>query len=335
MMKASFTKDRGMVWPGYISTPQTYIIEGTKAVVVANERPEMMRIGRAVYLNEDYPTADGDGAVSILSNRDQIPYGVLAKSHAITPDGGYQDGDAANVMTLGTIWMIASVTLIPENIHYADRVYVTEDWGSATNDKAGIATNWIFTGKYMRQSFRSIDGTLRSLVEVHCIAPGMSDNVDIEEPSEEVPADWPMYIQGPDGKYYSEGSKLIIPQYGEFKLIANIPEIVKRVKEKHKDGISGNLSIDDIVFANSYYSHAFYSEYPSRFRPQPLDYKSEGPQIFDCYIEYNDLDPEKIVNIMMRVSFSYYHAEEDGGLTQLNGKLNFGNVLVSKTKIED
>lgn len=156
-VETSFTKNRGRARAGVIQQQSYGIVTGVHAVEShydGTTQHAMPRVGRAVYLNEFIP-ADGVGTVSILDNPSDQPYGVLAMSHVYSPTGEYNDGDAANVITFGRVFMICSSNMEYEKIKFGRPVGIVRDWGSVSNiDNSKfppinlIRTRWYFTGQF-------------------------------------------------------------------------------------------------------------------------------------------------------------------------------------------
>lgn len=150
-IETSFTRNRKTAKPGYISSTQYGIVTGTHAVEVIGDK-DLYRTGRAVYLH-DFSVEDGCGTVSIITDPDKTPLGVLAMSHAYTPEGLFHDGDVANIITFGCVYMVCSSDMEYDKIHFGKQVSIVRNWGSvvnADNEKISpantIKTRWYFTG---------------------------------------------------------------------------------------------------------------------------------------------------------------------------------------------
>lgn len=175
-VETSFTNHRGMALPGMISDTHMYIVSGTNGFVVDDDHPAPYRSnGRAVYLDERYSFGEGVGEVAMLVEKTQIPYGVLVNSQAFSPAGGYNDGDAANVITFGRVWMVASTMIDYDRVIYNQPVYIREGFASAVtgNMPGGIKTRWFFTGAYHKKAFINENGEERDIVEVMVIPGGL------------------------------------------------------------------------------------------------------------------------------------------------------------------
>lgn len=157
-IETSFTLNRKTAKPGYISSTQYGIVTGTHAVfikdtVAAPNLYALPRVGRAVYLH-DFSVDDGCGEVSIIDSPEQTPFGVLAMSHVYSPKGGYYtNGDIANIITFGCVYMICSSNMEFDKIHFGKQVGIVGSWGSVVNidnEKMNpantIRTRWYFTG---------------------------------------------------------------------------------------------------------------------------------------------------------------------------------------------
>ena len=174
---ASYTHNRKTAGPGYISSTQYGIVTGTHAVEVIGDQ-DLYRTGRAVYLH-DFVPQDGVGSVSVLTDPTKVPFGVLAKSHVYTPEGLFHDGDVANIITFGCVYMVCSSDMEFEKIHYGKQVAIVRTWGSvvnADNEKISplniIKTRWYFTGAVEFDAFDARFGRVK-VAEVMVVPGGV------------------------------------------------------------------------------------------------------------------------------------------------------------------
>lgn len=178
-VETSYTHNRRTAGPGYISNTQYGIVTGTHAVDVIGD-PALYRTGRAVYLH-DFSMIDGCGTVSVLTDPTKSPFGVLAKSHALTPEGLFHTGDVANIITFGCVYMVCSSDMEYEKITFGKQVAVVRTWGSvvnADNEKlsplSAIKTRWYFTGAVEFGAFDSRFGKV-NVAEVMVVPGGIVD----------------------------------------------------------------------------------------------------------------------------------------------------------------
>lgn len=193
--------------PGMLSNTRMYIVSGLHAVAVDESHQSDYRSnGRAVYLDDEFLLSDGSAQVAFIENEDQIPYGVLMNSQSNSPKGYYDDGDGANVVTYGKIYMVASQLIDYSKVLYGKRVFIRAGYGSATTDYAAgvsVETRWYFTGVYQKDAFINEKGELRDLVEVMVVPGGKPQTKRPDEPK--------------DAFFNENGAQIIIQNYnGEF-----------------------------------------------------------------------------------------------------------------------
>lgn len=234
-VETSFTNYRKTAKPGYLSSTQYDIITGTHAVSITKGQDKALyRPGRAVYLH-DFSVVDGCGEVSILNDPSQTPFGVLSMSHAYTPSGLFNDGDIANVITFGCVYMICSSNIEMEKVTYGKQVSIMRDWGSVINSdnmkipaSSMIRTRWYFTGA-IEFGVKDERFGLVNVAEVMCVPGSIITNQGTDEEPK---------IMGHrkigDQSWYGFGSTYLLPTVEvannkkvEFEFFVNTVEAMK------------------------------------------------------------------------------------------------------------
>lgn len=256
-VETSFTNNRKTAKPGYISNTQYGIVTGTHAVFKKpGEDVDLYRPGRAVYLH-DFSVDDGCGEVSLLNNPSEVPFGVLAMSHAYCPSGLFKSGDVANIITFGCVYMICSSNMEFEKIHFGKQVSIVRNWGSVINSDnllvppAGlIKTRWYFTGAIEKGVYDKRFGKV-NVAEVMVVPGGV---VDQGNPGGVTPS-LAGHRKTGDTDWYSYGATYLLPNKSvangekvEFEFFANAAEIIKQYYSDDQEKIDNVADIKRTAF---------------------------------------------------------------------------------------
>lgn len=144
MISANYQKDMAIALPGQVSDTSRYNVDG--ACVLMQDAAHLSHLPCGLAVHVAAVGADGVKEVQQLGDG-KVPYGVLIRSHYATHSDAngqmcYYNGDGANVLTTGRVWMVADSDFTPT---FGTPVKL-DNMGRCKETGAIAPTGWTYAG---------------------------------------------------------------------------------------------------------------------------------------------------------------------------------------------